>query len=75
MRWFGASEAATPTPAERLAAEPGAPRWAELCAWVPGTGHCRDRDCREDCIFRAQCAAEAARMARWRRLRRICLRR
>ena len=58
-----------------LAADPEAARWARDCAWVPGTGHCRDRACSEACIFRPQREAEALRVVRWRRLRRIFLRR
>jgi hypothetical protein len=54
-----------------LAIEPQASHWARLCAWVPGTGYCRNRDCSETCLFRAQREAEAARLQRWRRLRRI----
>jgi hypothetical protein len=61
--------------AEYLAAEPDAMRWARECAWVPGTGHCRNRPCDEACNFRPQREAEAARVLRWRRLRRIFLRR
>jgi hypothetical protein len=52
-----------------------APRSAELCAWVPGTGHCRNRACGAVCVFHPQRVAEAARIARWRRLRRMFLRR
>jgi hypothetical protein len=61
--------------AQDLAAEPEALRWARECAWVPGTGHCRDRNCGWACIFRPQREAEAARVGRWRRLRRMFLRR
>ena len=57
--------------AAALAARPAAPRWARLCGWVPGTGYCRSRDCGEACVFRAQRAAEAGRVTRWRRLRRF----
>lgn len=60
---------------ENLAAEPEAMRWASDCAWVPGTGHCRDRNCGWTCVFRPQREAEAARIGRWRRLRRMFLRR
>ena len=28
-----------------LAAHPDALRWAHECGWLPGTGHCRNRDC------------------------------
>jgi hypothetical protein len=58
-----------------LAAEPEALRWARECAWVPGTGHCRNRDCDPACICSPQREAEAARVRRWRRLRRMFLRR
>jgi hypothetical protein len=61
--------------ASLLAADPEAARWARDCAWVPGTGHCCDRLCSELCLFRPQREAEAARLMRWRRLRRIFLRR
>lgn len=54
-----------------LAQEPEATRWARDCAWVPGTGYCRRRDCGHDCLFRAQRAAEVQRLHRWRRLRRL----
>ncbi|HZK91596.1 MAG TPA: hypothetical protein VFC56_15735 [Stellaceae bacterium] len=60
---------------ENLAAEPDAARWAQICAWVPGTGHCRNRDCHEACIFHSQREAEARRVVRWRHLRRIFARR
>jgi hypothetical protein len=61
--------------AERLAQEPGAVTSARLCAWVPGTGHCRNRVCEVACVFRPQRLAEAARVGRWRRLRRMFARR
>jgi hypothetical protein len=54
-----------------LASHPEALCWAAVCAWVPGTGYCRNRDCSEACLLRAQCEADAARVRRWRRLRRI----
>ena len=61
-------------PAARdLAAEPDAAHWASSCAWLPGTGHCRDRDCSAACILRPGREAEARRIARWRRLRRAIL--
>ncbi len=60
-----------PTCAQNLAAEPEAARWAGLCAWVPGTGHCRNRDCSEACLFHAQRSADERRVRRWRRLRRL----
>lgn len=59
--------------AENLAAEPDALRWARECAWVPGTGHCRNRNCDPACLFRPQREAEAIRVRRWRRLRRLFL--
>ena len=61
--------------ADELAAEPGAARWARACAWVPGTGHCRNRLCSVSCTFRPQRDAEARRLTRWRRLRRMFVRR
>jgi hypothetical protein len=75
MPFFAADPAEPPSRAERLAAEPGAGRWAALCGWVPGTGHCRGRACAEACVFRPQRLAEAARVSRWRRLRRMFARR
>ena len=57
--------------AEFVAEQPGASYWARLCGWVPGTGHCRNRSCEEDCVFRDQRLAEAHRVSRWRRLRRM----
>jgi hypothetical protein len=57
--------------AQSLAKELGAAYWARVCAWVPGTGHCRRRDCGDDCVFRAQREAEARAVQRWRRLRRM----
>lgn len=53
-----------------LAQEPDAAFWAEACGWVPGTGHCRNRDCASACLFAAQRTAELGRIARRRRLRR-----
>jgi len=67
----GATPADPPSRAAQLADEPGAARSARDCAWVSGTGHCRRRDCGEACVFRAQRVAEAGRVARWRRLRRM----
>jgi hypothetical protein len=67
-------EAGSPSRASRvenLAAEPDVARWARDCAWVPGTGHCRNRDCSAACVFREQREAEARRVWRWRRLRRM----
>ena len=71
---MGAFEAGAASPlsrAQELADEPDAARWAGVCAWVPGTGHCRNRDCGDDCLFRPQRDADAGRVRRWRRLRRI----
>jgi hypothetical protein len=53
-----------------LAADPEAPRWARDCAWIPGTGHCRNRPCGTACLFRAQRKAEAEHVMRSRRQRR-----
>jgi hypothetical protein len=61
--------------AASLAAEPEASHWAEACEWVPGTGHCRAPACAEACLFRPQREAEARRVLRWRRLRRMFARR
>ncbi|HTW52949.1 MAG TPA: hypothetical protein VME45_13750 [Stellaceae bacterium] len=58
-----------------LAREPAAAFWAEACGWVPGTGHCRSPDCTAACLFQSQRAAEAGRITRWRRLRRVLFRR
>jgi hypothetical protein len=61
-----------PSPAvAELAEEPDAAHWARVCAWVPGTGYCRNRDCGDACIFRQRREAEARNVRRWRRLRRI----
>lgn len=57
--------------AEFLAFEPQARHWAEICAWVPGTGYCRNRDCSDSCVFHTQREDEARRVTRSRRLRRI----
>ena len=67
---FGARRSGVPLPAEELASQPNALFWAEHCGWVPGTGHCRDRKCSPDCIFRPQRLAEVRRIARERRRRR-----
>jgi hypothetical protein len=53
-----------------IIADPEAGRWARDCAWVPGTGHCRNRPCSAACLFRGQRTAELARVVRWRRERR-----
>jgi hypothetical protein len=54
----------------QLVAEPGAAHWAQSCAWVPGTGHCRNRPCATECLFHAQRDAEAMRVTQARRRRR-----
>ena len=56
--------------AAELAADPEAPRWARDCAWVPGTGHCRNRPCSIACLFRTQRKAEAEGVVHSRRQRR-----
>jgi hypothetical protein len=61
--------------AHDLAAEPEAVHWAQVCAWVPGTGHCRNRDCSNACLFHQQLEADEQRIQRWRRLRRFLGRR
>jgi len=53
-----------------LAAHPDALRWARECGWIPGTGHCRNRGCADECLFRPQREAEARRVIRDRRQRR-----
>ncbi len=53
-----------------LAAHPDALHWAHECGWVPGTGHCLDRDCASECLFRTQREAEARQIVRARRQRR-----
>jgi hypothetical protein len=58
------------SPVAELAADPQARRWALDCAWMPGTGHCRNRPCAAACLFRAQRKSEAERLMRLRRLRR-----
>jgi hypothetical protein len=60
--------------AAELAHDPAASLWAQTCGWVSGTGHCRNRDCAEACVFHAQREADQRRVARWRRRRRIGLR-
>ena len=52
-----------------LAAHPDALHWANECGWLPGTGHCRNRDCASECLFRPQREAEARRIVRVRRRR------
>ncbi len=53
-----------------LALHPDALRWADECGWVPGTGHCRRRDCASECLFGPQREAESRRILRSRRRRR-----
>jgi hypothetical protein len=53
-----------------LASEPGATHWAGDCGWVPGSGHCRNRPCSPDCVFREQREMEASRIEHERRQRR-----
>jgi hypothetical protein len=67
---FDDALAPLPSPIAELVDDPQAARWARDCAWVPGTGHCRNRRCGTECPFRAQRAAEARRILRWRRKRR-----
>jgi hypothetical protein len=67
---FDSSLAPLPCLVAELAADPEAPRWARDCAWVPGTGHCRNRPCGTACLFRAQRKAEAEHVMRSRRRRR-----
>ena len=54
----------------RLAARPEAARWARECAWVPGTGYCRQRPCSGACVFQDQRMVEADRLVGARRKRR-----
>ena len=53
-----------------LAADPRALRWARECAWLPGTGYCRNRPCSAECLFRPQREAEMMRLKTDRRRRR-----
>jgi hypothetical protein len=71
MRAFGADPPSLSPRPQELAEEPAALGWARSCAWIPGTGHCRRRDCGGDCVFHPQFQAETARVRRWRQLRRI----
>jgi len=54
-----------------LAASPEAEHWASACGWMPGTGHCRNRDCGRRCLFHLQWEAEASLILRRRRRRRL----
>jgi hypothetical protein len=56
--------------AAEIAADPDAPRWAQECAWVPGTGYCRNRPCSPQCVFRIQRGREASQITHARRRRR-----
>ena len=56
--------------AAELAASPEAEHWASACGWVPGTGHCRNRDCSPECLFHLQWEAEAGQIIQHRRRRR-----
>jgi hypothetical protein len=56
--------------AAELAASPAAAHWAGHCEWLPGTGHCRNRDCAADCLFRPQRDAETTEIIGRRRRRR-----
>jgi len=71
MGAFATSPASPRSRAEDLAGDPEAVCWAQLCAWVPGTGYCRNHDCGDACPFRPQREAEARNVRRWRRLRRV----
>src|SRR5579862_886111 len=66
-------DAMTGSPSDELAefaAAPDAPLWARDCAWVPGSGYCRNRPCSSACLFHAQREAEAAGVLQSRRRRR-----
>jgi hypothetical protein len=67
---FDDTIAPLPSPIAELAADPDVARWAQDCAWVPGTGYCRNRPCSLACLFRAQRMAEAGHVLSWRRKRR-----
>lgn len=58
-----------------LVADPEAHRWARECGWVPGTGHCRNRPCGWNCLFRPQREADASRLLQQRQQRRRAHRR
>ena len=75
MTAVAAGPASPSSRAEELAGEPDGAYWARVCGWVPGSGHCRARDCGYACLFRPQREAEIIRVRRWRRLRRIFARR
>jgi hypothetical protein len=67
---FNDDLAPPPSPIAEIVADPEAGRWARDCAWVPGSGHCRNRPCSTACLFHVQRAAEARCILRWRRKRR-----
>jgi hypothetical protein len=56
--------------AAELATSSQAEHWASACGWVPGTGHCQNRDCSAQCLFHLQWEAEAGQIKRRRRRRR-----
>lgn len=70
MAAFSADAPHPPLPAQDLADQSEAARWAAACEWVPGSGRCLSRDCDAACIFAPQRQAEAVRLLRSRRLRR-----
>ena len=75
---MSASGTGSPTPplqVQDITADPEAMRWATVCAWLPGTGYCGNRECSVDCVFRPQREADAGCVQRWRRLRRTSHRR
>ena len=71
MAAFAAGPPESSPAVAELVEEPYAVHWARACAWVPGTGYCRNRDCGNACIFRLQREVEARNVRRWRRLRRM----
>ena len=60
---------------QEFAWQPDSTRWARACGWIPGSGHCRNRDCGAACLFRGQRDADSRKVRRWRRLRRVFARR
>lgn len=71
QRTFKARRSGAPLPAEEFASLPDALYWAEHCAWVPGSGHCSNRDCGEACVFLLQRLSELERLVVRRRARRV----
>ena len=57
-----------------LTSHPDALHWAHECGWVPGTGHCRNRVCANECLFRTERETEARQIVQARRRRRIARR-